>query len=225
MRQRISKNYMLRLASVTIIGAALLCSAAESRSALESDPKGWKDLTPAKGWVRLPIPTTATLNPENQWRYDAKLGLLICTGDKGHEMLSSDREYSDFVYHVEWRFARLDGEPKYNSGVFVRTSADGDYMTQGQTGPGPNAWLFKDYPENGKKVRVNLRDQMTAQRVNPPGEWNTFEMTVKGPKADLWVNGETIGSIESIPLAKGYVGLEAEGFYIEFRNVKIKELR
>ena len=217
---------MLRLFSVTIIlGGALLC-AAESKSALELDAKGWKDLTSAKGWVRFPIPKTAALNPENQWRYDPKLKILICTGDKGHEILRSDGEYKDFILHAEWRFQRLDGaEPKYNSGVFVRTSPDGDYMTQAQVGPGPNVWLFADYPVDGKKTRVNLRDQMTAQRVRPAGEWNIYEITVKGPKADLWVNGETIGSMEKIPVAKGYVGLEAEGFYIEFKNVKIKELK
>jgi hypothetical protein len=218
---------MPRLFSFTAslaLGTALLC-AAESRSALETDPKGWKDLTPAKGWVRYPIPVTATLSPDNQWRYDPKLKSLICTGDKGHEIFRSARQYTDFIFHVEWRFQRLDGEPKYNSGVFVRTSENGEYMTQAQIGPGPNVWLFADYPVDGKKTRVNLRDQMTAQRVHGPGEWNTYEITVRGPKADLWVNGETIGSMEKIPLAKGYVGLEAEGFYIEFKNVKIKELR
>ena len=184
-------------------------------------------MTAAKGWVRVPIPTTATLNPQNQWRYDPKLKLMICEGDKGHEMLRSAREYKDFILHVEWRFARAEGkeQPRYNSGVFVRASADGEYFVQGQLGGGPNVWLFADYPVDGKKQRVNLRDQTKAERTHPAGQWNVFEMTVKGPTVSLWVNGETIGSYDKVPVEKGYIGLEAEGFYIEFGNVKLKELR
>lgn len=216
---------LLRPLSAVLLGAALLC-AAESKSALESDPKGWTDLTTLKGWTRVPIPKTATLNAENQWKFDAKTKTIICEGDKGHEMLRSDATYKDFILHAEWRFKKIDANPKYNSGVFVRTSKDGEYMTQGQVGPGPAVWLFMDYAgPDGKKARVNLRDQMKAERVRPPGEWNTYEMTAEGSKVALWVNGETIGFIEPVGLAEGHVGLEAEGFYIEFRNVKIKPKR
>ena len=217
---------MLRLFSGLTLAAVLLYGA-ESKSALETSPKGWTDLTTLKGWTRLPIPKTAALNPENQWKYDAKTRTLICEGDKGHEILRSDATYSDFIIHVEWRFKKIEGDPqpRYNSGVFVRTSADGDSMTQAQVGPGPNVWLFSDYPVDGAKKRVNLRDQMTAQRTRPPGEWNTYEVTAQGPKVSLWVNGETIGALEPVGLLSGHVGLEAEGFYIEFRNVKIKPLK
>jgi hypothetical protein len=217
---------MRRLLSLVLASGALVC-AAETKSALEADPKGWKDLTAAKGWVRVPIPATATVNPENQWRYDPKLRLLICEGDKGREMLRSNREYKDFILHVRWRFARAEGkeQPRYNSGVFVRASANGEYFVQGQLSGGPNVWLFADYPVDGQKQRVNLRDQMTAERTRPAGEWNVFEMTVKGPSVSLWVNGATIGSYDKVPVDKGYIGLEAEGFYIEFADVKLKELR
>jgi hypothetical protein len=99
-------------------------------------------------------------------------------------------------------------------------------MVQAQTGPGPNAWLFSDTPgPDGRKQRINLRDRMTAQRVHPPGEWNTFELTVDGPRVTLWVNGENIGMLEPAYTSRGYIGLEAEGFPIEFRNVRIKRLK
>ena len=139
-------------------------------------------------------------------------------------MLRSDKEYSDFVFHVEWRFKKLDGDPqpRYNSGVFVRSSEDGNYFVQAQVGAGPNVWLFGDFPVDGKKARVNLREKMTAEKTLPPGNWNTYEMTVQGSNVSFAVNGETIGTYENVPVATGYVGLEAEGFEIEFRNVKLK---
>ncbi len=187
---------------------------------------GWQDLTPGivKGWTRIPIPVSAQLSPVNQWSYDPSTKTIRCAGDKGHEMLRSETEYSDFVLHVEWRFRKVEGDPqpRYNSGVFVRSSANGEYFVQAQVGPGPNVWLFGDYMVNGKKARVNLRETMTAQKTLPPGNWNAYELTVKGGTVSLAVNGENIGEYTNIPVAKGYIGLEAEGFDIEFRNVKIK---
>jgi hypothetical protein len=212
---------MLRLCSSLLVVAALLY-AADSKSALETDASGWQDLTTLKGWTRVPIPKTASLSPEDQWKYDPQSRTISCEGDKGHEMLRSNTQYKDFVLHVEWRLKKIDGDPRYNSGVFVRTSADGEYFTQAQVGRGPAVWLFADYLQDGKKQRVNLREQMTAQRVRPPGEWNTYEITANGPVVSLWVNGETIGQIDTVPFEQGYIGLEAEGFYIEFRNVKLK---
>ena len=55
--------------------------------------------------------------------------------------------------------------------------------------------------------------------MKPAGEWNTFEITCKGKDMALWVNGAVTcewHDCEAYP--KGYVGLEAEGFRIEFRN-------
>ncbi len=215
---------MLRPFSGLVLAAALL-SAAESPAAFQAGAGGWQDLTTLKGWTRVPIPKTAALNPEDQWKYDPRMKTIICEGDKGHEMLRSNTQYKDFVLHVEWRLKKTEGEPRYNSGVFARASADGEYFTQAQVGKGPAVWLFADYPQGGKKHRVNLRDQMTAERVRPPGEWNVYEITAKGPVVSLWVNGATIGQIDNVPSEPGYIGLGAEGFYIEFRNVQVKALR
>lgn len=205
----------VKLNSLVFLAAVALAQAAEP---------GWTDLTTLKGWTRIPIPATAQLNPDNQWSYDAATRTIRCAGDKGHEMLRSDKEYSDFVLHVEWRFKKLDGnpQPRYNSGAFVRSSADGAYFVQAQVGPGPNVWLFGDYMVDGKKARVNLRETMTKEMTMPPGNWNTYELTAQGTNVSLAVNGVTIGTYENVPAAKGYIGLEAEGFDIEFRNVKLR---
>ena len=66
---------------------------------------------------------------------------------------------------------------------------------------------------------------MTAERTRGAGEWNVFEVTVKGATASLWVNGETIGSYDKVPVMKAYIGVEAEGFYVEFGKMMVKELK
>ena len=107
--------------------------------------------------------------------------MLLCEGDKsGHEMLRHNTELGDHVLHVEWRFVKLEGEPAYNSGIYVRTSADGAIWHQAQTGP-TGGFLFGNTLVNGAPQRVNLRDAMTENRVKPAGEWNTYEITAKGP--------------------------------------------
>ena len=40
----------------------------------------------------------------------------------------------------------------------------------------------------------------------------------------LWVNGAVTNQWHDCEVPKGYVGLEAEGYRIEFRNVKVKPL-
>ncbi len=115
-------------AGVAMLSLALISAAPDSDepSALERDPVGWIDLLAEagpdlKGWVRVPIPPAPNgqLNPESQWSIDE--GRLVCSGDKGHEMLLFDRELADFLYHVEWRFTPLPGRKGYNSGVYAAT--------------------------------------------------------------------------------------------------------
>ena len=65
---------------------------------------------------------------------------------------------------------------------------------------------------------------VTEVRVKPAGEWNTFEVTARGKVLTLWVNGAVTCEFTDCGLAKGLVGLEAEGYRIEFRNLKIKLL-
>jgi hypothetical protein len=38
------------------------------------------------------------------------------------------------------------------------------------------------------------------------------------------VNGEVTSELDNTDVTKGYIGLEAEGYRIEFRNLKLKSL-
>jgi hypothetical protein len=150
--------------------------------------------------------------------------ILLCEGDKaGHEMLRYGTELGDFVLHVEWRFTKLEGEKPYNSGVFVKTAADGSTWFQAQTGPA-GGYLFGNLPVNKTPQRVSLREKMTENRVKPAGEWNVYEIKAVGRTLTLWVNGAVVNEYAECEVARGFIGLEAEGYRIEFRNVKLKRL-
>ena len=61
-------------------------------------------------------------------------------------------------------------------------------------------------------------------RVKPAGQWNTMEVTARGKTLTLWVNGAVTCQFHNCGQEKGHVGLEGEGYRIEFRNLKVKEL-
>jgi hypothetical protein len=219
-----------------LLFGAIATSAIALAEAISAEPAGdtagWVDLLKdagpeLKGWTRLPYPAGAKLNPDSQWRIDTATGHLVCEGDKGHEWLRWDQEQGDFVYHVEWRFTAVEGKKGYNSGVYARNSADATIWHQAQTGDGSGGFLFGSTLTDGKTARRNPskaeRDRGAAQ-VKPAGEWNTFEIRCNGKQMRLSVNGTETAVWDDCQVARGFIGLEAEGWRIEFRNVRLKPL-
>jgi hypothetical protein len=203
-----------------------------TRSALESDPKGWQNLfadKTMKDWIRGPLGAAGQLragsmDEPSPWKLDPATGILLCEGDKvGHEWIRYATEVADVVYHVEWRLTKLDGEPAYNSGVFIRSSADGKIWHQAQ-GTLAGGFLFGPTLVNGEIQRFNLRQSMSENRVKPAGEWNTYELRAVGKQISLWVNGAVTSEFKECEVPRGYVGLEAEGYRVEYRNVQMKPI-
>ena len=217
---------MRRLLTFILLSAIGAC--AQIPSALDADPTGWKDIMPApsfEGWTRLPFMSTAPMDAVSQWKVDTTNHVLLCEGNRGHEWLRYDKELANAIFHAEYRFTKIEGGKGYNSGVMLRNSADGAVYFQAQAGEEGTGWLFGSSMIGGQPQRFNLRSEMKENRVKPAGEWNVFEVRAEGPKMTVWVNGGITTEKADLTALKGYAGLEAEGYRIEFRNVKLKELR
>ena len=83
-------------------------------------------------------------------------------------------------------------------------------------------FLFGATPVNGAVTRFNLRQSMSENRVKPAGEWNIYELRAVGRQISLWVNGAVTSEFKECDVPRGYVGLEAEGYRVEYRNVQMK---
>jgi len=84
-------------------------------------------------------------------------------------------------------------------------------------------------------VRAGVTPKMRADR--PVGEWNTFEITLKGDRLTVVLNGKTVlenAQLPGIP-AQGPLALQHHGGFrdgkynpasslVQFRNVSIREL-
>jgi hypothetical protein len=137
--------------------------------------------------------------------WEVKDGLLVLKGGSDH--LASEKEYGDFVLRLEWR-AEKKG---YDSGLFIRSgkSVGANQIQLGQGGEGSCGSVA------GAKAVPELH--------KPPGEWNAWEVACEGDKVTFAVNGQKAWEGKRLKPAQGYLGIQAEGHRLEFRNVRIKE--
>jgi hypothetical protein len=65
--------------------------------------------------------------------------------------------------------------------------------------------------------------------LNPPGEWNTYELLVEGERLQVFLNGVRINDFtntDPVRSLAGHIGIQnhGDGDDASFRNVRIKEL-
>jgi len=164
------------------------------------------------------------------WTFGADGKTLVIEGVGAKEMLLSEKESGDGVLHVEWRFRKLDAldgatKPSYNGGVYVRTALDGKSWVQAQVAhlekPPTAGDLMAQVPD--VKERVNVF-QTAASPERPIGEWNTYDLTMRGKSIELVVNGKPTVTWNDCPMSRGHVGLQAEGAAVEVRAFRFREL-
>jgi hypothetical protein len=189
------------------------------------------DLFPASGtvsgqqeaWTRVAIPPDHPVSQTPQWHIDYAKKQIVCDGNGGHEWLRFNHEFTNFTFHVKWRFTPVTTpNPKYNSGVFFRNNLDGSIWHQAQTTLA-GGYIFGLTPVDGKPTRFNLQKEMTEDRVKPAGEWNTYDIRCVGSTCTLAVNGKVVNTAK-VGQDKGYIGLESEGYQITFKDLRLHEL-
>jgi Domain of Unknown Function (DUF1080) len=226
-----SRSALLVLAVPCLAACFLLVPPGEGQQTAREPAEGKIDLLPGKdlkGWRRVPLAPDTKLNPKNPWSMDPDGKILICDGAGVMEMLLFEKEFTDGVFHVEWRFRKVEGKDDYNSGVYVRGSLDGKVWHQSQVAQSPKppryADLFGATLKDEKPVTFLVEGQ-GWKLARPPGEWNTYDITCRGPRVVVAVNGKEATTWNDCQVARGHVGLQAEFFYIEFRNLCFTPLK
>ena len=171
-------------------------------------------------WTRMAIPPSHPVSQIAQWHIDAGSAEIVCDGNGGHDWLRFNHEFGNFSFHLKWRFTPQPGKPHYNSGVFFRNNEDGSIWHQAQTAT-DGGYIFGETPIDGKLTSFNERKDMKENRLHAAGKWNAYDIRCVGATCTLAVNGEIVNTIQT-GVDKGYIGLESEGYRIEFKDFKLR---
>jgi hypothetical protein len=183
---------------------------------------------------------------------------------RGNKNLISKNEYGDFVLKFEWRIKEavyinpnipyvlpdgthakgVDGKelklalPDSDSGVYLRDM-------NGKSQVNIWCWPIGSGEVYGYRMDASMPPEVRAgvtpkhQADKKVGEWNEFEITIKGDRLTVVLNGVTVISDAQLPgiPAKGPIALQHHGGYdaakdvytgppslVQFRNIRIKPL-
>ncbi|NQT24248.1 DUF1080 domain-containing protein [candidate division KSB1 bacterium] len=180
--------------------------------------------TDFNGWTFVLADTT--VQPEDVW--SVQDGVIHCKGVPNGYMRTM-ASYSDYQLHVEWRWT----ENPTNSGVLLhvqfldqiwpnafecqlQAESAGDFVL---IGPGSVTVNDSTYSIMDKWLVIPKQHESSEK---PAGEWNTYEITVKGSTITATVNGVIQNHGTDVALSSGSIALQSEGSPIEFRNVWVK---
>ena len=153
---------------------------------------------------------------ENQWR--AENGILRNTKAGGN--LVTDRKFTDFKLHIEFRYPRGS-----NSGVYLRGRHEVQIVDSTNAEPTSEllGGVYGFLPPN-------------ALVAKQPGEWQSFDITLVGRLVTVVANGKRViseqeipgitgGAIDSAEGTPGPIFLQGDHGPVEFRNIVLTPAR
>jgi hypothetical protein len=235
------------------MSAAFAAAGLGLSSAAAEAPEGFVPLFNGKDFTGWKILTGGIID------YDAK------SEAKGERSLFSEKSFKDFILRIDWRLK--DDQPGYMNKVphilpdgshkkddkgneikIEVEDVDSGIYLRGQSKAQVNIWMWPigsgevyGY-RTDKKMPPEVRAGVTPKKKmdRPRGQWNTFEITMKGDR--LWVNlnGEEVITGAQLPGIKseGPIALQHHGGWdakknrwngppslVQFKNIYVKELK
>jgi hypothetical protein len=171
------------------------------------------------GWTTLVDGTKGldNFNRVGDANWTATDGAIQATqGGKDPGYLVSKNSYKDFVIRVEF-WASDDA----NSGVFLRCQ-DPAKITD-ESCYEANIFDQRADPTYGTGAIVKVA-KVAQPMPKAGGKWNTYEITARGSRLILVLNGAKTVDVEDSKLASGPIALQWGRGTIKFRKVEIKPL-
>lgn len=183
-----------------------------------------KDL---KGWKQY-------AGKEGVWMVEKET--IVC-GKGGGGWLGTEKDYANFELRLQYRLT-----PGGNSGIYIRAPETGHISRVGME----IQLLDDDHPRYAKLNNYQYTGAIyhvvgpSARLAKPAEQWNEIAIVAKGRKVEVAVNGNNVVNadldkyLENPAIAKEHTGLKRDGGKIglqshtdrvEFRNVRIRELK
>jgi hypothetical protein len=165
-----------------------------------------------------------------------KDGLIVCPFEGGQKLMS-EKEYANFVFRAEYKL-----EADSNNGIGIRAPRDGQTSVYGMEiqildQSGPKYGPMKLLPEQYHGSIYGVWPARTGF-LKKPGEWNEQEIRADGRRITITLNGvvilnanlddvkdpDTLKKHPGLARKSGHIVLLGHQAYVEFRNIRIKEL-
>jgi type 1 glutamine amidotransferase len=191
------------------------------------------DCRPEKGYTPLFDGTAASLSDWKQAGPGSFTlsddGTLTSTGGMGMLWYAASG-FGSYSLKLDWKMASDSGDD--NSGVFVGfppsddpwSAVNNGYEIQIDATDAPDRTTGSVY--SFQSADIKKRDRA----LNPPGEWNTYEIRVEGERLRIYLNGVKINDFTNTDPARslrdGHVGIQNHGAddQVSFRDIRIKDL-
>jgi hypothetical protein len=212
-------------------GAAVTDSAAPA-----ADSAGWRRLFDGRtlaGWRGFRSDTAPA-------GWVARDGILARTG-AGGDIMTVD-QFGDFELELEWRISEGG-----NSGIMYRVTeeAEAPYET------GPEMQVLDDERHSDGKSQLTSAGSLFGlypaprEVVRPAGEWNEARIVADSTHLEHWLNGQKVVETEIgtgewdakiadskfaawpgfAKARRGHIVLQDHGDVVEYRNIRIREIR
>ncbi|RYD68370.1 MAG: DUF1080 domain-containing protein, partial [Verrucomicrobiaceae bacterium] len=221
---------MRNLVSLYVLSAS--CAVVSLASAAEA-PAGFTSLFNGKDLTGWKVPA----GDNGHWKVlDGVIDYDARSEAKGDKNLWTEKNYGDFVLLLDWRIKETSGlypvpivlpdgtHKKDDSGKEIITptpNADSGIYLRGRDKAQINIWCwpvgsgevygYRTDKSMPAEVRAGVTPKVKADK--PVGEWNTFEITMKGDRLSVLLNGQQVlenAQLPGIP-ATGPLALQHHG--------------
>jgi hypothetical protein len=246
-----------------LLGVFLAFALGLTTPAADSPPAGFTSLFNGKDLTGWKVP------PGDNGHWKVVDGVINCDARSespaGDKSLWSEKSFGDFELHVEWRMktdepgykwkvplllpsgeSKLDKDGKEEK-VEIEDVDSGNYL-RGSSKSQVNIWNwpvgsgevygYRTDKSMPPEVRAGVTPKKHADK--PRGQWNAFDITMKGDRLTVKLNGEEVISEARLPGVpnEGRIALQHHGAWdakagqwkgppslVQFRNIWIKELK
>lgn len=135
--------------------------------------------------------------------------------DMGSGFLVTDRPYSDFELTLEFWV----DEPA-NSGIFIRCANPTTVTDRNSY----EVNIYDTRADQSYRTGGIVHIASPTSVINAGGQWNTYEITARGERLRVTLNGTEVVDVEDSQFASGPIALQYGAGVVKFRNVRLRTL-
>ena len=139
----------------------------------------------------------------------------VLQADRGEGYLVSKDSYRDLQVRAEFWV-----DETANSGIFIRTTNPREITPMNSY----EVNIFDKRPDPSYGTGAIVEVAKVSPMPRAAGRWNTYEITAKGPRLTVVLNGIQTVRVEDSKFASGPVSLQYAGGVVKFRKIQVRPL-